>query len=79
MNSNEVAWNQNLYNKLQEILDNMIGWNRNLWDQLNNIREYIQFLAEVTVQFDEWMAGASGAQLDAMNNIQTTLRRQAFG
>ena len=79
LTSNEVAWNQNLYNKLQEILDNMIGWNRNLWDQLNNIREYIQFLAEVTVQFDEWMAGASGAQLDAMNNIQTTLRRQAFG
>jgi hypothetical protein len=79
LTSNEVAWNQNLYNKLQEILDNMIGWNRNLWDQLNNIREYIQFLAEVTVQFDEWMAGASGAQLDAMNSIQTTLRRQAFG
>jgi hypothetical protein len=78
-NNNDVSWNQNLYNKLQEILNNMIGWMNNLYGELHLTREYINLLTEVTIQFDEWMAGASGAQLDAMNNIQNTLRRQAFG
>jgi hypothetical protein len=77
--NNDVSWNQNLYNKLQEILNNLVGWNQNLWNELHVIHQYIQLLTEVTINFDEWMAGASGAQLDAMNSIQNSLRRQAFG
>jgi hypothetical protein len=66
-------------NKLQEILNNMISWNQNLWAELHVIHEYMQLLTEVTIQFDEFMAGAQGANTDAMNSIQDALRRQAFG
>jgi hypothetical protein len=79
INSNEVAWNQNLYNKLQEILNNIVGWNQNLWNELHIIHEYMQLLTEVTINFDEFMAGSQGANTDIMNQIQDTLRRQAFG
>jgi hypothetical protein len=41
--------------------------------------EYIQLLTEVTINFDEFMAGSQGANTDIMNQIQNTLRRQAFG
>ena len=71
--SNEIV------NKLQEILNNMVGWNQNIWNQLHWMGEYIQLLTEVTINFDEFMAGSQGANTDIMNQIQNTLRRQAFG
>jgi hypothetical protein len=79
VNDNEVAWSQNLWNKLNDMHYTLNVYLSKIADNTWVIREYINLLTEVTIQFDIWMAAKTDAQHDALVDIETNLRRNAFG
>jgi hypothetical protein len=74
-----VSWNQTLYNVIEREGNETQGFLNDIREHLRVIREYINLLTEVTIQFDEFSAGYMKADVGTMQDIERNLRRQAFG